>query len=179
LGYGEWGRKMQDDLVDATEWLIDQGIANPDRICIIGGSYGGYASLMGAALTPDLYQCAFAFAPVTDIYKLVQKFSGTSEHDFYKKAVANSKRPESYNRRAPINFAGEINIPVLLMHGDKDSTVDIEHSERMAKALKKAKKDYRFIILEGEGHGVVEEKHRFIYFRNLENFLAKYLGQTP
>lgn len=177
LGYGEWGRKMQNDLADAVYWMVDEGIADPDRICILGGSYGGYAALMGVALDPDLYQCAFAFAPLTDLYYLIQKAKDKDYwHSFLKKAVAATKKATQYNRMAPIKHVKKIQVPVLLIHGDKDSTVNIKHSKKMAKALKKAKKDYQFIILEGAGHGLFEEKDRLIYFGKLEEFLAENLG---
>lgn len=178
-GYVRWAGTMQHDLLDAIEWLAAEGITDKQRVCIVGGSYGGYAALMSAAKFSESYQCAFAFAPVTDMYHRMQRMRNNraeAAYDFWKKAVTGRLTANSYNKIAPIKYVKDIEIPVFLIHGDEDGNVDIEHSKRMAKALKRAKKDYQYVILEGAGHGVVEEKHRVIYFRHLENFLAKHLG---
>ncbi|MDP6673444.1 MAG: prolyl oligopeptidase family serine peptidase, partial [Gammaproteobacteria bacterium] len=141
-GERQWGQAMQDDITDGTQWLVDQGMADPDRICIVGGSYGGYAALMGAVKTPDLFQCAVSINGVSDMQAMM-----TSNNRFYFGWVANSYIGDWSDRamlkeNSPTNRAADIRIPVLLAHSTKDSVVKFSQSEKMAKALKKAGKEY-------------------------------------
>ncbi len=176
-GYGEWGLLMQDDVSDGARAMIEQGIADSSRMCIVGGSYGGYAALMGAIATPDLFQCAVSFAGVTDIRRML------AEGRRYKFA---SNNPPNVGDRfddkgqlrdtSPINNVDAIKIPILLIHGDKDLSVDVSHSERMAKALKKAKKPYKLVIFKDGNHHLQLEKHRISFLRELEAFLDEQIG---
>lgn len=176
-GYGQWGLLMQDDVTDGAKAMIEQGIADPNRMCIVGGSYGGYAALMGAIATPDLFQCAVSFAGVTDIPRLL------AQSQRYK--FASNNPPNVGNRvddhgqlrdTSPINNVDAIKIPILLIHGDKDLSVDVSHSKRMAKALKKAKKPYKLVIFKDGNHHLQLEKHRINFLRELEAFLGEQIG---
>lgn len=176
-GYGQWGLLMQDDVTDGAKAMIEQGIADPNRMCIVGGSYGGYAALMGAIVTPDLFQCAVSFAGVTDIPRML------AEGRRYK--FASNNPPNVGNRfddhgqlrdTSPINGVDAIKIPILLIHGDKDLSVDVSHSERMAKALKKAKKPHKLVIFKDGNHYHQLEKHRISFLRELEAFLDEQIG---
>ncbi len=175
-GKGQWGLRMQDDVTDGTKHLIDQGIADPDRICIVGWSYGGYAALMGAVKTPDLFKCAVAGAAVTDIpehLKARDRFKFT-DHDV---SNVGSYRDDKGLLRdnSPLNNVDAIKIPILLLHGDNDRRVDIKQSKRMASKLKKAKKPHKFVTLKKAGHHLEIGEHSIRFLKELEAFLAEHL----
>lgn len=170
-GYKEWGMSMQDDLTDGAQWLIERGAADPKRICIFGGSYGGYAALMGAVKTPDLYRCAISLNGVTDLAQLYEdeyKF----EHAKTLREFLNDKRDEN----SPIRHIDKIKIPILLAHGENDRSVFYYHSSRMAAALKRAGKDHEFLTLKDGDHHLSRGDNRLAFFRALDAFLAKHLG---
>ena len=176
-GYKQWGLLMQDDITDGARAMIEQGIADPERMCIVGGSYGGYAALTGAVVTPELYQCAVSFAGVSDIRKMI------AQDRQYKFATNNppntgSRKDDKEQLRdtSPINNIDAIRIPVLLVHGDKDLSVGVDQSKRMAKALKKAGKPYKLVILKDGNHYLELERHRLRFLRELEAFLDKHIG---
>ncbi len=138
-GRQEWGGKMQDDVTDGVQWLVDQGIADPENICIVGWSYGGYAAAMGAVKTPDLYQCAASINGVTDLPDLIsfdRKFVGGSE---WTKSMGMDG--ESAKAVSPYHQAEKIKIPLLLIHAEDDARVPVRESRRLAKRLKKLKQD--------------------------------------
>ncbi len=175
-GDDEWGLAMQDDITDGVKAMIEQGIADPNRIAIVGGSYGGYAALMGAVKTPDLYRCAVAYAPVTDLPKFI------SERAVYKFSDRNipglghkGEDKERLKTTSPINNVDKINIPILLVHGDKDRTVDVSHSEKMASKLKRKNKAVKLIVQEEGDHGPSLGQHRIELLREMEAFLAAHM----
>ena len=174
-GLQNWGLEMQDDVADAAHWLIDNGIADPERICIVGGSYGGYAALMGAAKTPDLFRCAVSFAGVADLSALVRESRHFTIADIAKLQLGSKQR--DLKARSPINHADSIDIPVLLVHGQNDVIVRVEHSQRMASALKRAGKDVTYIEQEEGDHFLSTNEQRLEAMQAIEVFLAKHLGQ--
>lgn len=180
-GYGEWGGAMQDDVTDGVKHLISEGIADPDRICIVGGSYGGYSALAGAAFTPDLYKCAMSYSGVSDLnrkFGWVKKRYGikSSTYEYW---LDNMGEPgDALDARSPALNAEAIQADILLIHGKDDTVVDIEQSEVMAKALKKAGKSYEFIELDGEDHWLSTETTRIAMLEELGGFLAKHLGPS-
>lgn len=175
-GYKQWGLAMQDDITDGVQHLVAQGIADPDRICIVGGSYGGYAALMGVVRTPDLYKCAVAFAPVTDIHKMLSDSSRYRFQDSNMPHVGGRwSDGQQLRDTSPINNINSIKAPILLVHGDVDRSVPIEHSERMAGKLKRAKKSYRFVRQENGDHHLSREDHRIQFLTEMERFLAEHL----
>jgi dipeptidyl aminopeptidase/acylaminoacyl peptidase len=172
---GQYGMAMQDDLTDATNWLIKQGIADPGRICIVGASYGGYAALLAAAKTPDLFQCAISFAGLSDL--LAQR---NKARNYVNKVVAleqygrDSKQLED---NSPINLVDKITIPLLLVHGDDDRVVDVEQSRAMVEALEDRDKKFEYIELEHGTHYLDNQQHRTTLFKAMDTFLARYLGE--
>lgn len=177
LGHGEWGMKMQDDVADGVKAMIDLGVADPSRVCIVGWSYGGYAALMGAIKTPDLYQCAVSRAPVTDLNKWM------SERSRYLYSTNND--PRLGNRwsdrgrmrdTSPINNVDAITIPILLVHGDNDRIVPVDHSQLMAKRLREHGVEARFLLLAGGDHYLSLERNRILYLQELEAFLSQHIG---
>ena len=174
-GYGQWGQAMQDDITDGVYWLINQGIADPKRICIYGASYGGYAALMGAVKTPDLFQCSVSLNGVSDLNKIVTY----AQRSVGKAGVAHIGDERSDRKvlteYSPVKRAKEIKIPVLLIHGDIDTTVPIDQSQQMVKALKQHKKTHKFVVLEGSGHSLMQRRHRNRFLTELEMFLGEHL----
>lgn len=171
-GNREWGQAMQDDVTDGAKWLIENNYADPDRIAIVGASYGGYAALMGAVKTPDLYQCAVSFAGVSDLPRLL-----SHERKFlfgrYKTRFIGDlwKDRKMLAANSPAQRAEEIKIPVLLLHGDLDTSVDIDQSKRMAKQLRKYDKEYKFVELENGDHYSSLYTNRLRYLQEMERFL--------
>ncbi len=157
-GYGEWGRKMQDDLTDAVKTLVDQGPVDPARMCIVGASYGGYAALAGAALTPDLYKCAVSIAGISDLEDFIgwrkRNWGSDSEgYTYWLKAIGDPDKDEARLREvSPLAQAGRIKIPLLLIHGNEDFIVPIAQSKAMKKALDKTGRKTELITLKDEGH---------------------------
>jgi len=172
-GLQDWGGKMQSDVEDGTRWLIDEGIADPNKICIVGASYGGYAALMEVANNPDLYKCAVSFAGVTDLRRLVSDSRNYINHKVVKEQVGSKSK--QLKKRSPSNRATEINVPVLLAHGTKDLAVPIVHGRRMYKKLESAGKEVSYVELEDGTHYLSNEEHRVRFFKEMDAFLAKYL----
>lgn len=169
-GLKSWGLEMQNDVEDGTRYLIDQGISDPKRICIVGASYGGYAALMGAAMTPDLYRCAVSVAGVTDVAYLVKSSRRHTNYEVVKEQIGSDL--DALYERSPISKAANINIPVLLLHGDKDRIVKVEHSREMYDELKSLKKPVEYIELENGDHYLSNNDHRLATFKALDKFLA-------
>jgi len=159
-GYGRWGERMQQDLDDAVQVMIDQGRVAPDRICIAGFSYGGYAALMGGATRPDLYQCVFAGAAVTDLLGFVDYWRRHNEfaHEYWVTAIGNPRTDrERMYLTSPLHLADRMTMPVLLAHGTDDSVVPFDHTERMAMALAQVGGDYFFQTYSDAGHSFEED----------------------
>jgi len=176
-GYGEWGRKMQSDISDGLAELAKRGIADPKRACIMGASYGGYASLAGVTLQQGLYRCAVAVAPVSDLKLHYNNVMGaTNRNKMVKRSLIESLGdPKSFDEVSPRRFADGADAPILLIHGKDDTVVEFEHSTKMADALKDAGKPYEFVTLREEDHWLsgaetrkqmLEEAMRFIQTHN-------------
>ena len=179
LGMKEWGRKMQDDLTDATRWAINEGIADPSRICIYGASYGGYAALMGAVREPELYQCAIAAAAPTDLDLMwrwgdIQR--SRSGENYLKRALGSD--PADLARRSPARRAAEIKADVMLIHGGRDFRVSPEHSRAMRAALDAAGKEYEGYFPSFEAHGIHGSENRVEYYTRILKFLDSSIGDS-
>lgn len=174
-GAKEWGRKLQDDLTDATRWAIAQKIADPGRICIYGASYGGYAALTGAATEPGLYRCAVGYVGVYDMVKRHKALAGDSRSGQTWADDWMGKR-EDMAAISPIGFANRIKVPVFLAAGGKDRVVPVEHTEAMEKALKAAGVPVETLYFPHEGHGFYSEEHRREFYTKLLAFLSRHLG---
>lgn len=175
-GYGEWGLKMHDDLVDGTRFLIDQGITRRDHICIVGWSYGGYAAIRAATLNDDkLFRCAVVAAAVVDVKHLLKllKFKvGTSEHDAIGDIRTDSKKIREIS---PIHHADKVNIPILIVHGELDARVGPKEGKKLAKALKKTGHLYKYVELEKGNHHLSREVNRVKFLEEMAAFLEKKL----
>ncbi len=175
-GFREWGRKMQDDITDGTKWLMDEKLADPARICIVGWSYGGYAALMAAIREPKLYKCAASMAGPTDL-RNVQPGSGKMISDIAVPILNGDK--SLIDQNSPVKSADKISIPVLLAHGLQDVNVSIEDTLEMEKALKSAGKSVDSIYFEGDDHFLFIEGDRIAFLKKLDEFLRTNLGPSP
>lgn len=178
-GYGQWGGRMQDDLTDAVAHLASTGVIDPARVCIMGASYGGYAALAGAAYTPNTYRCAISIAGVSDLVeqsRYVVRVGDEDDAAYIRRSIGDARTERArLMARSPVNAAASINIPVLLLHGDQDSIVTVEHSQRMNRALRQAGRDVRYVEIEGEGHGGWSLENETALYREVETFLAEHL----
>jgi dienelactone hydrolase len=181
-GFKQWGLKMQDDISDGVQKLIADGIADPKRICIVGASYGGYAALAGATFTPNLYACAASFAGVSDLRGQLHNENLDTGKDsktmsfWYSRIGSIFDDPDKLDNTSPARHADQIKCPVLLMHGEGDTTVRIDQSELMEKALKDAHKDVKFVRFAGEDHYLTTATTRIAMLKELEKFLAVHIG---
>ena len=173
-GLGQWGGQMQDDIEDATKWAIDKRIADPKRICIVGGSYGGYAALMGAA-TSDLYQCAVSFAGVSDLLYLLDGSRRYGGEEVLRIMLGDKSRTE-LSATSPVNLTDQIKVPVLLVQGDDDSRVLLKHGETMRDAMEEEGVDYIYIQQEDSDHFLTLKRNRLQFFEETEKFLKKHIG---
>jgi len=184
-GHGEFGRKMQHDLSRGVEHLVDEGIIDPQRVCIVGVSYGGYAALAGAVLTPELYACAISVAGISDVGEFLGSvYSGAGFDDddyslnYWEDWMGDRlSDPDELDAISPAKHAGEIRCPVLLIHGRDDTIVQYEQSSTMAAALRKAKKQYKLVSLKGEDHWLTYSASRVRVLDEAGAFLAQHLGE--
>ncbi|MFT5297404.1 MAG: dipeptidyl aminopeptidase/acylaminoacyl peptidase [Colwellia sp.] len=170
----KWGGAMQDDLADAAKWMVKEYDIDKNKVCILGGSYGGYAALMAAVKQQDVFKCAASFAGVSDLALIVSKARRFTNNEVVKKQFGTDSDVLEHN--SPVNFAKDINIPVLLIHGDKDRVVDVRHSRDMHEELQDYKKEVEYIELENGNHYMEIEAHRMTVLTSLEAFLQKHIG---
>ncbi len=172
-GRKEWGRKMQHDLTDAVQWAVDEGIADPDRICIYGASYGGYAAMAGATFTPDLYQCAINYVGVTDITLLYDSNAAWKllRPELIRDVGDPEEEREMLEARSPINHVDKIQVPILMAYGREDPRVVLDHALNFEKELKKHDVEYELIIKDNEGHGFAKFENQVEWYTTLIDFL--------
>lgn len=181
-GNGEWGRKMQSDLTDAVTSLAKRGYIDPDRVCIVGMSYGGYAALAGGAFTPDVYRCVVSINGVTDLNRMIDHNEywvrdNESSMAYFETALGGGQLDRKYLRSvSPAQHAEAFRVPVLLLHGEDDEIVSVDQSKRMYSRLKKAGKDVTFIELENGGHGLQLNENRARTMRETVNFVNRHLA---
>ena len=181
--FGQWGLAMQDDITDGVKWAVEQGIADPKRVCIYGGSYGGYATMMGLAKDPDLYKCGINYVGVTDInLYLTAPWADYAQSDWIKYGVKEmvgdaTRDAERIKATSPVEQAGRIKAPVLMAYGAMDFRVPLEHGTRMRAALERAGAKPIWMVAEGEGHGFREMKNQKMFYEAMEKFLAEHIGK--
>ena len=185
-GWGGWGTGvMQHDLTDGVAAVIAEGIADPEHVCIVGASYGGYAALAGAAFTPELYRCVVAIAGVADLRDMLgfekDRAGGLSSTVAYWRQAMGVKDADSptdhLNAASPAQHADRVRAPVLLIHGRDDTVVPITQSRTMESALTKEGKSVQLVVLEGEDHWLSGAKTRLQTLQALDAFLAEHLAK--
>ena len=176
-GYKHWGTTMQDDVTDATLWAIKDGTADPKRICIAGGSYGGYSALMGVIREPDLYRCAFAYDGVYDL-ELMFKSGDTPESmqgvNYLNDVLGTDT--EDLRKRSPVYNVDKIKVPLFLAHGEEDQRAPLTHFKELTAALDKAGKPYQSLLKSKEEHGFYNEKSQAELYDKVAAFLDKNIG---
>lgn len=177
LGYQEWGGAMQDDLTDGVHHLIAEGIADPDRICIVGWSYSAYAALMGAVKTPDLYQCAAGINGVYDLPRLQGDLTTDRSYSSlrYWRATMGENMQE-LARVSPARRADEIQIPILILASEQDQTAPVEQTRIMVQALRSANRNFQSHIYEYGNHSLDYAPSRIDAYERLERFLETHLN---
>ena len=176
-GDKNWGLKMQDDVTDGVEMLIEKGIADPERICIVGASYGGYAALMGAVKTPDLFACAASINGVSNLTLMIAEDKNYIGGKIWVRSIGDPGKDRTVLREtSPYHQTKKIRIPILLIHAKDDTRVPVGHSRAMADRLKDMKRSVEFVELESGGHTLETEQARIAALKALEKFLAKHIG---
>ena len=175
-GNGEIGRKMQDDLDDAMDWAVAQGIADPDRVCVVGGSYGGYAALWAVLRNPDRYRCAASWAGVTDLDAILKYDRGFLSRKASKRWRAQVEGDEDFelDTVSPAIHAPNLARPVLLAHGTEDSTVPFSQYKKFEKASRDAPIKPTTLVIEGEGHGFSTTENEKAWYDALVAFLKEH-----
>jgi len=178
-GDREWGAKMHDDLLDAVDWVVTQSHADPARVAIYGGSYGGYAALVGAAFTPDVFACAVDIVGPSNLKTLIESippYWAPMIAQFHTR-VGNPETEEDFMwSRSPLSKAADIRIPLLIAQGANDPRVKQAESEQIVAALTEKGIDHEYLLFPDEGHGFAKPENRLAFFAAAERFLAKHLG---
>ncbi len=177
LGRGQIGRAMQDDIDDAMDWAVKEGIADPKRVCVVGASYGGYAALWGVIRNPERYRCAASFAGVTDWNRQLKYDAAFFTRKGAKKwraSVQGSDASFDLDLVSPVQQVARLTRPVLLTHGDADTNVPMKQFRMMEEAAKKAGKPLETLVFAGEGHGFDNPDNQAKWYAALEAFLARH-----
>ena len=178
--FKQWGRKMQDDVTDGVRWLVKEGIADPKRIAIYGGSYGGYATLAGLAFTPDLYAAGVDYVGVSNLLTfmrtippywkpmlgMMQEMVGDMDKDV-----------DLLKAASPVFHVDRIRAPLLIAQGAKDPRVAKAESDQMVEAMRKRGVEVEYLVKANEGHGFRNEENRFEFYEAMERFLARHIGR--
>ncbi len=178
-GDKQWAAKMHNDLVDGVNWAVDEGYADPEKVAIFGGSYGGYAALVGATFTPDLFCCAVDIVGPSNLVTLIKSippYWSTYLATFYKRVGNPDTEEEFLKSRSPLFKVDRIKIPILIGQGANDPRVKQAESEQIVEAMKKKDLAYEYMLFEDEGHGFAKPENRLEFFAAAEKFLAKHLG---
>lgn len=175
-GNREWGAKMHDDLLDAVDYLVGQGYVDAERVAIYGGSYGGYAALIGATFTPDVFACAVSMVGPSNLNTLIASFP-----EYWKPMIRLwHKRvgddPDFLWSRSPLSRVDAIKIPILIGQGENDPRVKRAESEQIVAAMIEHGIDHEYVMYENEGHGFAKPENRLDFCHRVDRFLAKHLG---
>lgn len=181
LSFKQWGKTMQDDITDGVEWLKQKGIADPERIAIYGGSYGGYATLAGLTFTPDLYACGVDYVGVANLFTFLNTIPPYWKPmlDMMYEMVGNPKADSTLLAEAtPVFHVDKIKAPLFIAQGANDPRVNKAESDQMVEALKKRNIETEYMVKDNEGHGFHNEENRFDFYRAMEKFLDEHLKDS-
>jgi dipeptidyl aminopeptidase/acylaminoacyl peptidase len=178
-GDKQWAAKMHDDLIDGVNWAVAEGYADPEKVAIFGGSYGGYAALVGATFTPDVFCCAVDIVGPSNLVTLLNSippYWSTMLAMFHKRVGNPDTEEEFLKSRSPLFKVDRIKIPILIAQGANDPRVKQAESEQIVEAMKKKGLAYEYMLFEDEGHGFAKPENRLKFCAAAEKFLAKHLG---
>ncbi len=170
---------MHDDLIDGKRWAVQQGYADPNRVCIMGGSYGGYATLVGLAFTPDEFACGVDIVGPSNLVTLMETIPPywTPMRAMFKKRVGDLEtEPEFLKSRSPLHKADQIRAPLLIAQGANDPRVKQAESDQIVEAMRKNGKPVEYLVFPDEGHGFARPENNLTFAAAAEAFLAKYMG---
>ena len=176
--FRQWGRAMQDDITDGVQWLIKEGVADPKRVAIYGGSYGGYATLAGVTLTPDLYAAAVNYVGVSNMFTFMKTIPPYWEplREMFYEMVGNPEKDEAYLRAvSPVFLVDKIKTPLFVAQGARDPRVNKAESDQIVDALKKRGVAVEYMLKENEGHGFRNQENQFEFYEAMDKFLATHL----
>ena len=178
--FKKWGREMQDDITDGTQWLIDKGIADSTRIAIYGGSYGGYATLMGLVKEPKMYAAGVDYVGVSNMFTFMKTIPPYWEPmlEMMYEMVGDVEKDSAMLREvSPVFHVDKIKAPLFIAQGANDPRVNVDESDQMVKAMKEKGIDVEYLVKKDEGHGFRNEENRFEFYRAMEKFLNLQLSK--
>ncbi len=176
--YKQWGLRMQDDITDGVQWLIGQGIADPKRVAIYGGSYGGYAVLAGLTFTPDVYACGIDYVGVSNLFTFmntIPPYWRPMLEIMYEQVGNPETDHDQLAATSPALHAENIRVPLFIAQGANDPRVNKAESDQMVEALRQRGVEVEYMVKDNEGHGFHNQENRFDFYRAMERFLAKHL----
>jgi dipeptidyl aminopeptidase/acylaminoacyl peptidase len=181
-GNGEWAAKMHNDLIDAVNWLVKNNIAAKDKICIMGGSYGGYATLVGLTMTPDVFACGVDIVGPSNLITLFETIPPYWKPaiDFIKSLTGGDNETEKGKKilasKSPINFVDNISKPLLIAQGANDPRVKQTESDQIVEVMKLKNIPVTYVLYSDEGHGFVRPENKMSFYAITEAFLQQHLG---
>ncbi|NVJ96687.1 MAG: S9 family peptidase [Alphaproteobacteria bacterium] len=176
LGYGQWGGKIQEDIEDAAKYLIAEGIADPDRICLIGQTtFDSYSALFGLLKTPELFKCGVSVAPIPDLKNYLKsvRFWGGAEAE---SAILGNRKSKELKKLSPLNLAEKLSRPLMIVYGGNDWLIPTKDIIKIDEKLKKSSAKVDFLLYKHEGHGITSTNVRVDFYTRLEKFLAEHIG---
>lgn len=178
-GFGQWGLSMQDDITDGVRWVLDEGLADPARVAIYGGSYGGYATLAGLTKTPDLYACGISYVGVSNLFTWIESIPPYWKPylEMIHEMVGHPERDrERFEATSPFFNAESIAAPLFVAQGANDPRVPKQESDQIVEALRARGVEVTYMVKENEGHGFLNEENRFDFYREMERFLGRWMA---
>ena len=178
-GNREWAGKMHQDLIDAVNWITKQGVADPKKVAIMGGSYGGYATLVGLTFTPDVFACGVDIvgpSSIVTLLKTIPPYWAPLKAIFTKRVGDLEKEEEFLNQRSPLYRIDQITKPLLIGQGANDPRVKQSESDQIVKVMREKNKEVKYVLYPDEGHGFARPENRLHFYAIAEEFLAKHLG---
>jgi dipeptidyl aminopeptidase/acylaminoacyl peptidase len=177
--FKQWGRAMQNDITDGVKWLVKDGVADPKKVCIYGGSYGGYATLAGVTLTPDLYACGVDYVGVSNMFtfmKTIPPYWKPFLDQMYEMVGHPEKDKEWLHAVSPVFHVDKIKAPLFVAQGANDPRVVKAESDQIVEALRKRGVEVQYMVKDNEGHGFANEENRFDFYRAMDKFLSMHIG---
>ena len=178
----EWGGKMNDDIIDGVNWTVQEGIADPDQVAIMGGSYGGYATLWGMTNTPDMFACGVDIVGISNLTSFIETMPPYYKEDSMELIATRIGDPRTEEGRAflaersPLSYADQIKKPLLISQGANDPRVKQAESDQIVHAMQDANIPVTYLLYTDEGHGFARPENRLLFFAVTEAFLAEHLG---